>query len=355
MEKKNLFISQMAHCLRGGSVISDRNYELFCRIFPLKNTIRYSIEKKRNINPCFLIERCFKQYVNGINTKTISDISNIAKNCEYIWIDNSSYGAIAKTLKENNYKGTIIVFFHNIEYIFQKRSFFKRILYPIFNRPIKNAEKEAAQYADLIFMLTERDKEEVRKWGCNTPIVLLPSSLKDTYRNFPEKNEGPSKKEILFVGSNFYANANGIIWFINNVLPHVDVHLTIVGSHMDELPIKPNDKIEIHGFVDNLDIYYARADCVIAPIFEGSGMKTKTTEALMWGKFIIGTKEAFCGFDITEEIGVCCESSEDFIKAIKEIEKHCSKFNIASRNLFLEKYSTEKSMEIVKYAIQTLH
>lgn len=122
----------MAHCLGGGSVISDRNYELFCRIFPLKNTIRYSIEKKRNINPCFLIERCFKQYVNGINTKTISDISNIAKNCEYIWIDNSSYGAIAKTLKENNYKGTIIVFFHNIEYIFQKRSFFKRILYPIF-------------------------------------------------------------------------------------------------------------------------------------------------------------------------------------------------------------------------------
>ena len=92
----------MAHCLGGGSVISDRNYELFCRIFPLKNTIRYSIEKKRNINPCFLIERCFKQYVNGINTKTISDISNIAKNCEYIWIDNSSYGAIAKTLKENN-------------------------------------------------------------------------------------------------------------------------------------------------------------------------------------------------------------------------------------------------------------
>ena len=25
----------MAHCLGGGSVISDRNYELFCRIFPL--------------------------------------------------------------------------------------------------------------------------------------------------------------------------------------------------------------------------------------------------------------------------------------------------------------------------------
>ena len=76
-------------------------------------------------------------------------------------------------------------------------------------------------------------------------------------------------------------------------------------------------KIEIHGFVEDLYTFYAKADCVIAPIFEGSGMKTKTTEALMWGKFIIGTKEAFCGFDITDDIGVCCENSEDFIKCNK--------------------------------------
>ena len=75
----------------------------------------------------------------------------------------------------------------------------------------------------------------------------------------------------------------------------------------------------------------------------------------MWGKFIIGTKEAFCGFDITEEIGVCCESSEDFIKAIKEIEKHCSKFNIASVIFSWKNIQPRKSMEIVKYAIQTLH
>ena len=43
----------MAHCLGGGSVISDRNYELFCRIFPLKNTIRYSIEKKKKYKSLF--------------------------------------------------------------------------------------------------------------------------------------------------------------------------------------------------------------------------------------------------------------------------------------------------------------
>lgn len=354
MEKKNLFISKIINSQGGGSVISDRNYEILCNVFPQKDIIKYGIEKTQNISSYSLKDRCLKHYVNGVNTNIISEISNIAQNCEYVWIDNSSYGAIARQLKKDGYKGIVIVFFHNIEYIFQKRSIVKRLLYPLFNLPIKNAEKDAARYADLIFVLTERDRKEVKKWGINAPIILLPSSLKDTYKFQPEKNDERTRKEILFVGSMFYANVNGIIWFINNVLPYVDVHLTIVGSHMNELPIKENGKIELHGFVDDLSAFYTRADCVVAPIFEGSGMKTKTTEALMWGKFIIGTKEAFCGFDITDDVGICCESSEDFIHAINTLENRTSKFNIASRELFLNKYSSDKSVEIVREAIRNI-
>lgn len=352
MKKKNLFIAKDTNYSGGGTVISERNYETFCRVFPQKDTIKYGIKKEQNNSSFPILERCLKHYVNGINTNIILTVSNLVSNCEYVWIDNSSYGALARNLKKNNYTGKIIVFFHNIEYIFQKRSFFKRMLYPIFNLPIKNAEKDAAKYADLIFVLTERDKNIIQNWGVNTPIVLLPSSIKDTYRSYPEKNDKYVKKEILFVGSNFYANANGIMWFINNVLPYVNVHLTIVGNRMDKLPIKSNEKIEIHGFVDDLYEFYSRADCIIAPIFEGSGMKTKTTEALMWGKFIIGTKEAFCGFDITDDIGICCENKADFINAINTIENRNSKFNMASRNLFLNKYSNEKSLEIVRNAIK---
>lgn len=353
MSKNYLFISKMVNYIGGGSVISRRNYEIFCRLFPREKIMEYGIEKKRNVSPRLLLERCFKHFVNGVNVNIISEISNIAKGCEHVWIDNSSYGAIAKHLKKNNYKGNIYVFFHNIEYVFQKRSFFKRMLYPIFNLPIKNAEKDAAQYADLIFVLTERDRNTILNWGFSTPVVLLPSSLKDSYRSMDDDYK---RKELLFVGSNFYANANGIIWFIDKVMPHINVHLTIVGSHMDELPIRQNEKISIHGFVEDLGVFYTRADCVIAPIFEGSGMKTKTTEALMWGKFIIGTTEAFCGFDITDDVGICCKNSADFINAINNrLKRDCPKFNASSRNLFLEKYSNEKSIVIVQDAIKQIN
>lgn len=355
MEKKNLFITKKLNGLGGGPVISNRNYELFCKTFSQTDTIRYNIAKKRYTFSDSLIERCIKHYVNGVNREIISDILNIAQECEHIWIDNSSFGAIAKELKNNKYKGMVITFFHNIEYIFQKRSFLKRSLYPLFNLPIKNAEKDAAKYSDLIFVLTQRDHDIVKSWGYNTPIILLPSSMKDTYKILSEEKTENSIKEILFVGANFYANVNGITWFIDNVLPHVNVHLTIIGDQMDKLPIKSSEKITLHGRVNDLGIYYTQADCVIAPIFEGSGMKTKTTEALMWGKFIIGTKEAFCGFDITNEVGICCENNMDFIKALKDLEKRKTKYNEASRNLFLQKYSMEKSIAIFQNTIKRFH
>ena len=40
----------------------------------------------------------------------------------------------------------------------------------------------------------------------------------------------------------------------------------------------------------------AGAALVIAPIFDGSGMKTKVAEALMHGKHVVGTPEAFSGY-----------------------------------------------------------
>ena len=47
------------------------------------------------------------------------------------------------------------------------------------------------------------------------------------------------------------------------------------------------------------------------------GMKTKIAEALMYGKKIIGTPEAFSGYeDIADRAGWVCETADDFVAAI---------------------------------------
>ena len=345
--KKILFVSQEMHNVGGGSVISNRNYEVLTTLFPHYNIIRYNIHKPKKKTIISVLDRCIKHYVNGVNNIVVTEVITLAKECDFVWIDNSSYGALCKRLRNKGYRGKTIIFFHNIEYLFQKRPIIKRLLYPIFNLPLKNAEKDAAHNSDFVFALTARDRDIINTWNISVPIYILPSSIKDSYKKIDNIVGCNNQIRLLFVGTKFYANVNGIKWFVENVMPSIDAHLTIVGSGMDKLSFPKNENIEIHGFVQDLAPYYCSAHCVIAPIFEGSGMKTKTTEALMWGKYIVGTSEAFCGFDITEAIGICCDSKDDFIEAINNIDIDSPKFNTFARDLYLKKYSFEQSIQIV--------
>ena len=54
----------------------------------------------------------------------------------------------------------------------------------------------------------------------------------------------------------------------------------------------------------------------------GSGMKSKTAEALMYGKPILGTKEAFEGYDTDPaKVGALCNTATEFIETIGKIQQ----------------------------------
>jgi hypothetical protein len=46
-----------------------------------------------------------------------------------------------------------------------------------------------------------------------------------------------NKKYLLFVGSAFYANLEGITWFVKEVLPKIDFNLAIVGRDFEKFKI----------------------------------------------------------------------------------------------------------------------
>jgi hypothetical protein len=81
----------------------------------------------------------------------------------------------------------------------------------------------------------------------------------------------------------------------------------------------------------------------------GGGMKTKTAEALMYGKTIFATSESLQGYDINEKTGKQCNTAGEFIDAIhRHIGSNAPKLNTRARQLFLEKYSTTSTMNIFK-------
>lgn len=82
---------------------------------------------------------------------------------------------------------------------------------------------------------------------------------------------------------------------------------------------------------------------MVLPIFKGSGMKVKTCESLMYGKNIIGTPEAFEGYDLQHDrVGAVCADAAQFIQAIQSfVATPRPRFNAYSRSVFLEHYSED--------------
>jgi glycosyltransferase involved in cell wall biosynthesis len=106
----------------------------------------------------------------------------------------------------------------------------------------------------------------------------------------------PDHADILFLGSPYVANVDGVTHFIEHCLPAIRqavpaARLLVAGSICRVL--KPGtDGVELLGEVDDVKEAYARAAVVINPVLAGTGLKTKTIEALAFGCPLVTTS---CG------------------------------------------------------------
>lgn len=279
---------------------------------------------------------------------------------EYIFIEQSLYGRACRYIKKKYPKLKIIIFFHNIEvqyaHEYLKTSGLKAI--PFFLL-VKYWEKKSCKYADYCITLNKRDSQLLHKIYNRKSDLELPTSFPDLYDQqkaaLSAKSKGLYPIDYLFVGVSFFANIEAVQWFINNVMPKVDGHLHVVGKGMDNIKFNNlTDRIHIHGFVDDLSEYYYRAKLVISPIHVGGGMKTKTAEALMYGKTILGSKEAFEGYEIDERCMILCNNVEDYLTHISLIDKPYDKINSVSRQIFKKLYSNHSQQERLNLFIQNI-
>lgn len=317
----------------GGSQGSIRNYKAICSYFG-----------KENVN---LLQITYKKGFNFFRLFDKKEVVKNAKNMQIVFIDRSSLGSLAKSIKAINPSAKIITYFHNVEYDyfqgFNHGEFLLRIIRKIIAKKVifKN-EQLACAYSDCIIPINSRDAQRIENLYNRKSNAIIPVSFPERHIDF-NKSAISAPLTVLFLGSNFSPNNHGISWFINKVLPFVNIKLKIAGKGMDKANLPKNDKLEILGYVENLDELMQNADFIILPIVIGFGMKVKTCEALMHGKNIIGTGEAFEGYEIDfKKVGARCETADEFIAAINEFPKRfSSKFNQYSRDIFLEKYNDE--------------
>lgn len=342
MTKKNiLFITfnNIDKPKSGGEQCSLQNY-LALREYG--NVDVYKIAHQSKFKSFLSIFNFFFPPVSLFNLK---EIKSLLKNKQYdiLFFDNSLLGRLVKFISKN-YKSSNIVFFHNVEYDYVSVRFGKNILKYPYRLLAKINERYSIRYTNHIICLSVRDDlriYELYRKKCN---YIFPITFIDTVKNNNiqlEKEYNNNEIVCLFVGSFIKPNYDGIRWFVDNVLDHLNVKLVIVGKGFELVRSefeKPN--IDLIGTVDDISEYYLMADIIISPIFSGCGMKVKVAEALMYGKNIFGTTEAFSGYEIDyEKVGGLCNSADEFIEKINNYPGFRTKYNIYSRRFFIQKFS----------------
>jgi len=333
---KLLYIGQrIDRVTSGADQVNKRNQQLLMKIF---------LEQVTYLEPS--VKGVLDKLVFGINRKMIASVKRELDKGEYthLFIAQSLMGRIAKYVKQNYPSVVIITFFHNIELQYaQEYLRITGIRTLPFYLSVKLWERVGCQNTDKFITLNKRDSALLKKIYDNDTSIELPTSFEDKFDE--EQNQKlilneSDQIDYLFVGVAFFANIQGVQWFIDNVMPSVKGHFHVVGKGMDNVNFKNvTDNIHIHGYVDELAEFYYKAGMVVSPIFVGGGMKTKTAEALMFGKTIVGTSEAFEGYIFDSRCMHLCSNAEDFVETINSLNG-IQKFNKQSRELYNNNYST---------------
>ena len=248
---------------------------------------------------------------------------------DLVFVDNSTYGKLVLAIKDTYPRIPVLTFYHDVK-ISLCREWVKHnpMKAPLYRNLVVN-EKINQKICDVNIVLNDSELNKLKKfYPCRNTAILKMSTPDPGVLESKECVGSPLS--ILFLGAYYYPNVNGIDWFVNNVLLKLDsskVKLTIAGRGMEVLSEKysayPN--VSVVGRVENLQDTYMASDVVIGPIFEGAGMKTKTAEALSYGKCYVGTDNSLEGYleDIPQGLlnkGVYrANTADEFISAIKDV------------------------------------
>lgn len=288
-------------------------------------------------------------HIDGIGPETLRSVVSTARNANVsaVFLDGSNLGALAAALRHNLPHVRVSTFFHNVEARFFLGSLRVRRTIRALAILLANylAERKAVRHSSQRICLSERDSALLRRLYGAGATHIAPMALEDRYSPPKQAPAADAEPFALFVGGTFYANLAGVHWYAENVAPHAKIKVLVVGRGFDDWrrTLEIPGKLEIVGAVEDLGHWYARARFVVAPIFDGSGMKTKVAEAMMHGKKIVGTPEAFSGYeDVASRAGWICRTREEFLRAMDDAQStiECP-FDAELRELYRRNYSFE--------------
>ncbi len=194
-------------------------------------------------------------------------------------------------------------------------------------RLLKRYEGRLCREFDAVLAVSEEDKSALQEAigpGDNVDIAVIPIAV-DTDEVPPVKRQ-PDADHILHIGTMYWPpNVDGILWFINQVYPHIrvrrsDVIFDVVGARPPQeiMDLSGNNTgVNVTGYVPDPTPYRQQAGVMVVPLRAGGGMRVKILEALAQGLPIVSTTLGCEGIAVTHEQDILiADTPHEFAQAV---------------------------------------
>jgi GT2 family glycosyltransferase/SAM-dependent methyltransferase/glycosyltransferase involved in cell wall biosynthesis len=175
---------------------------------------------------------------------------------------------------------------------------------------LRQLELAMIRAADVTMVVSELERAHVQRDVPDAKVAMVPTVHDvEPFAPPPEDRSG-----ILFVGGFRHPpNIGAAIRLVNEVMPAVwrelgDVRVTIVGSDPPpEVRALASPRVDVAGWVEDLQPLLDRARLLVAPLGYGAGLKGKVTQCLAAGLPVVTTPVGAEGLDGLEDCVLIAE------------------------------------------------
>lgn len=214
-------------------------------------------------------------------------------------------------------------------------------------------EAEALNRADVVLSIQNEETQYFKELLPHKQILTVYTRFDymDTISN--------NNKTVLFFSGDSDLNRNGITCFVEKVWPIVtssvpEAKLIVGGGICKSLKEEIKDaNIELVGYVDDVDDFYRKGNIAINPVYQGTGLKIKTLEALSYGKITVVHPHSIAGLYKKDQapvyVGDTCDKYANYIISAlngdidpKDVANKCKLYIDEMDNFIIQQYKKIK-------------
>ena len=286
---------------------------------------------------------------------------------QVIFVEFTKMDYFIRDILKSGYRGKIIVRAHNVEHDFFKINFMAHKTFMNGAKFLISKKREGymIENCDLVLAITELDKKRLIELYNVSPdkVQIFPVAVNLAKDNKTFDGKIGERLKCLITGSLWFGpNADATVWFLKEVYPAVRsiCDLTVAG-------FRPNERVKqscqesgvkLVDSPDKMEPYFRETELVLAPIFDGGGMKVKIAEALSYGLPVMTTDHGNIGYNLIDrKNGFIANTAQDFISEIKfyyGLDNEARTLILKnSWETYVEKFSlnaaTKRCDEIIRY------